>query len=78
MVTEHDREHFRRIAAIEVELNREAIHAAAARPPGDNIVLGFDLSAFAASFGGDISHPDEVPPIHLWRERVRSNPNGGE
>jgi hypothetical protein len=71
MVREKDREHFRRIAAIEVELNHEAICAAAARAPGVNIALGFDLSAFASCFGGDLSHPDEVPPIQLWRARAR-------
>jgi hypothetical protein len=73
MVTDRDREHFRVIAAAEAELNREAICAAAARPPGDNIVLGFELSAFAASFGGDLSHSDEPAPIQLWRAR-RSDP----
>ncbi len=73
MVTEKDREHFRRIAAIEAELNDEAVRAAARRSPGDNIALGFELSEFAAAFGGDVSHPDEVPPIQLWRARQQRN-----
>jgi hypothetical protein len=69
MISDEDREHFRRIAAIEEELNRESIRAAAARSPGDNIAIGLELSEFAAAFGGDISHPDEPPPIQLWRAR---------
>jgi len=75
MVSDKDREHFRRIAAIEAELNDEAVRAAASRSPGDNIALGFDLSEFAAAFGGDRSHPDEVPPIQLWRNRVQRSRN---
>lgn len=71
MVSEKDREHFRRIAAIEAELNDESIRAAALRTPGENITLGLELSAFAASFGGDLSHPDEPPLIQLWRARRR-------
>jgi len=69
MVSEEDRQHFRRIAEVEAELNREAIRASAARTPGENIALGLALSAFAAAFGGDLSHPDDVPPISLWRVR---------
>jgi hypothetical protein len=69
MVPEQDREHFRRIAAIEADLNRESIRAAAARSPGENIALGLQLSEFAAAFGGDVSHADEPPMIQLWRER---------
>jgi hypothetical protein len=75
MVSEKDREHFRRIAAIEAQLSDEAVRRAAARSPGDNIALGFELSEFAASFGGDVSHLDEVPPIQLWRaRRTRNSP----
>jgi hypothetical protein len=75
MVSEKDREHFRRIAAIEAELNDEAVRRGAARSPGDNIMLGFELSEFAAAFGGDISHLDEVPLIQLWRARARRTRN---
>ena len=74
MVSDKDREHFRRIAAIEAELNDEAVRRGAARSPGDNIMLGFELSEFAAAFGGDISHVDEVPLIQLWRARRTRNP----
>lgn len=74
MVSEHDREHFRRIAECEAELNDEAIEAAARRSPGENIALGLELSEFAAAFGGDVSHPDEVPPIQLWRARAGRPP----
>jgi len=69
MVSEKDRAHFQCIAEAEAELNEEAVRAAARRPPGDNIALGFALSEFAAAFGGDLSHPDEVPLIQLWRAR---------
>jgi len=69
MVSEEDRQHFRRIAEVEAELNREAIRGSAARTPGENIALGLALSAFAAAFGGDLSHPDDVRPISLWRVR---------
>jgi len=68
------REHFRRIADSEAELNDEAIAAAARRSPGDNIALGLELSEFAAAFGGDVSHSDEVPLIQLWRARNRRHP----
>ena len=71
MVSEKDRAHFRRIAAIEESLNDDAARAAAARSPGENIALGFELSEFAAGFGGDMSHPDPVPLIRLWRARRR-------
>ena len=70
MVSAKDREHFRRIAEAEAELNREAIRESAARTPGDNIALGFALSAFAAAFGADLSRPDEVSPARLWHERT--------
>ena len=69
MVSDNDREHFRRIAAIEAQLNDEALRAAALRTPGESIALGFALSEFAAAFGGDVTHEDEVPLIHLWRAR---------
>jgi hypothetical protein len=69
MVSDEDREHFRRIAVFEAELNRESIRAAAARSPGENIALGLELSEFAAAFGGDTSHADEPPLIQLWRAR---------
>ena len=75
MVSEKDREHFRRLAAIEAELNEEAIRAAAMRTPGENIALGFELSEFAAAFGGDVTHEDEVPLIHLWRARKQRGPD---
>lgn len=68
-VSDKDREHFRRIAAVEAELNEEAVRASALRTPGENIALGFELSEFAAAFGGDVTHEDEVPLIHLWRAR---------
>ena len=70
MVSDADRAHFRRIAAIEAELNDQAVRQAAGRTPGENIALGFELAEFAAAFGGDISHCDEIPPIRLWRARV--------
>jgi hypothetical protein len=71
MVSEKDREHFRRIAAGELELNRDAIRACAARSPGANVALGLELSDLAISFGGDQTRPDEVAPVRLWRERGR-------
>jgi len=71
MVSEGDREHFRRIAEAEAKLNEEAVETAARRSPGENIALGLELSEFAAAFGGDASHPDEVPLIQLWRARIR-------
>jgi hypothetical protein len=67
VVSDKDHAHFRRIAAIEAELNDEAVALAARWSPGENIALGFELSAFAAMFGGDVSHPDETPPVSLWR-----------
>jgi len=70
MVSAKDREHFRRIAEVEAELNAEAIRDSAARSPGENIALGFALSEFAAAFGADLSRPDEVSPARLWRERA--------
>jgi len=73
MVSEKDRLHFRRIAEIEAELNQEAIRACAARSPGVNIALGLELGEFAAAFGGDLSRPDEVAPITMWRLRRRSS-----
>ena len=72
MVSEKDREHFRRLAEIEAELNQEALHACAARPPGVNIALGLELGEFAAAFGGDVSRPDEVAPITLWHRRSQN------
>ena len=48
MVSEKDRAHFQCIAEAEAELNEEAVRAAARRPPGHNIALGFALSEFAA------------------------------
>ena len=73
MVSHLDRQHFRRIAEMEAKLNHESMRAGAACTPGENIAFGFYLSEFAASFGGDASHPDEVPPIRLWRARKRSD-----
>jgi len=70
MVSAKDREHFRRLAELEGELNREAIRESAARTPGENIALGFALSEFATAFGADLSRPDEVSPARLWRERA--------
>ena len=69
MVSAKDREHFRRIAEVEAELNREAMRESAARSPGDNIALGFALSEFAAAFASDLSRSDDVSPARLWRER---------
>jgi hypothetical protein len=74
MLSEKDRAHFRCIAEAEAELDEEALRAAARRSPGDNIALGFALSEFAAAFGGDVSHPDEVPLIDLWRTRRGRGP----
>lgn len=73
MVSDQDREHFRRIAAIEAELNRESVRSSAARSPGENIARGLELSEFAAAFGDDLSHADEPPLIQLWRERQKAN-----
>jgi hypothetical protein len=70
MVSAKDREHFRRIAEAELELNRESVRESAARSPGENIALGFALSEFGASFGADLFRPDEVSPASLWRERT--------
>ena len=70
MVSAKDREHFRRIAEFEAELNREAIRECAARSPGENIALGFALSEFAAAFGASRPRRDEVSPARLWRERA--------
>jgi hypothetical protein len=69
MVSERDRDHFRRIAEVEDELNREAVHRCAARTPEVNVGLGLELSDFALEFGGDLTRPDEVAPIQLWRDR---------
>ncbi len=69
MVTARDRAHFDRIAAAEAKLNRDAICACAARLPGRNIEIGLELSDFALAFGGDLTRPEEVPPIRLWRQR---------
>ena len=70
MTSTKDREHFRRIAEVEADLNREAVRESAARSPGDNIALGFALSKFAAAFGADLSRPDDVSPASLWRKRT--------
>lgn len=69
MVSEREGEHFRRIAQAESELNRDAIRACALRDPGANIELGLELSDFAISFGAELTRPDEVAPICLWRQR---------
>jgi hypothetical protein len=69
MVSERDREHFRRLAAAEAEFNQESMRECAARGPGENIALGFALSAFAAAFAGDQSRPEEIAPAALWRQR---------
>lgn len=71
MVSAKDREHFRRIAAHESELNRDSIRACAARSPGTNIALGLELSDLAISFGGDQTRAEEVAPVQLWRDRGR-------
>ena len=70
MVAPADRDHFRRIAEAEAEMNREAVLDSASRSPGENIALGFALSEFAAAFGADLTRADEVSPARLWRERV--------
>jgi hypothetical protein len=69
MVSEQDRDHFRRIAEIEAALNQEAIRACAARSPGENVAIGLEWSEFATSFARDLSRADEVAPIMLWRRR---------
>ncbi len=69
MPSKKDRDHFRRIAETEAALNQDAIRACAARSPGENVALGLEWSEFAASFGGDLSRPDEVAPVMLWRRR---------
>ena len=76
MVSVEDREHFRRIAEAEADLDRESIRAAAARSPGENIALGLELSEFASAFGGDLSRPDEVAPACLWRALRRLDAAG--
>jgi hypothetical protein len=73
MVSEKDREHFRRIAEAETDLSREALLVCARRDPGVNIEVGLELSDFAIGFGGDPTRPDEVAPIHLWRKRRRGS-----
>jgi hypothetical protein len=75
-VTARDREHFRLIAETEVRLNRDAIRACGLRDPGQNIEIGLELSEFAASFGADLSRPDEVPLVVLWRERRKRRATG--
>lgn len=70
MVSDHDREHFRRIADAERELERQALHDAAGRDPGLNIEIGLELSEFAAAFGADLSRPDDVSPASLWAART--------
>lgn len=70
-VTDKDRRHFRVIAEAEAELNLEATRACGRRDPGRNIEIGLELSEFAASFGSDLSRPDEVAPIQIWRARRR-------
>ena len=70
MVSDSDRDHFRRIAEAEARFNRAAVRACAARTPGANIALGFALSAFATAFGADLSRPDEASPARRWRERT--------
>ena len=70
MVSEKDREHFRRIALAEADLNRDAIRACAARTPGANVALGLELSDFAIAFGADLTRPDEVAPVRLWQRRL--------
>ncbi len=76
VVSEKDRAHFRRIAEAEAELNRDAVRDAAVCEPGVNIALGIALSEFAASFGGDLSRPEEVSPAGLWRARTRQRAVG--
>lgn len=77
VITAQDREHFRVIAETEAELNLESIHACARREPGRNVEIGLDLSEFAASFGGDLSRPDPVPMIALWKARECQNGKRG-
>jgi hypothetical protein len=69
MVSARDRAHFDRIAGAGAELDRDSIRACVARSPGRNVEIGFELSDFALAFGGDLTRPDEVPPIELWRRR---------
>ena len=44
MVPERDRARMRRIADAMEELNRDAVHEAARRSPGENIEIGLGLS----------------------------------
>jgi hypothetical protein len=72
LVSEKDRRHFRFIAETEAELNRESIQACARRDPGKNVEIGLALSELAASFGADLSRPDEVSLIALWKARGKT------
>jgi hypothetical protein len=62
-----DRRHLEQIARAEEQLAADSIRAAASRSPGENIEIGFGLAEFAASFGGEIYRPDEVPLAAVWR-----------
>jgi len=74
MVSERAREHFRRIAEAEAELNAESVRHDAQQSPGDNIARGLELSEFAAAFGADLEGPDKVSPATLWQMRKRQAP----
>lgn len=69
MIRPRERKHFEAIALAEAEAAQQSIEAAARRTPGENIEIGFALSAFATSFGGEIDRPEEVSPAHCWRTR---------
>jgi len=71
VVTAADREHFRRIAEAEAELNRDSARQAALRSPGDNILLAFELTRVASMSSGSLDRDDEVSPASLWRELQR-------
>jgi hypothetical protein len=69
MVSDEEREHFRRLAAAERQLSREALQREARRSPGENVEAAMELTAFASSFATRFERPPEVAPIQLWRAR---------
>ena len=67
-MSEKERVWLKSIANGMAELNREAIHRAARRSPGENIEVGLDLSELASAIATHLERPDEVPPVSIWRQ----------
>jgi hypothetical protein len=67
MVSDEEREHFRRLATAERQLAEETLEREARRSPGENVEAAMELTAFASSFAAGLERAAEVAPVQLWR-----------